>query len=343
MSSSPSLKERWRLVRGNNLPSRLRHLLLVLMHYQSSNSIAWCKRETLADELGIRVDSVSRQMRQLESLGIVRRKWESRGRQPIREYSIDFDQLAMNQRTLTDGSDSTLTVESICSLALGSECGAPSLTDGSGPVLRYGQDHPDPRVRHEVTNEVTNEEPRARASDDASGSNSVNDSDAPAKSAQQKKRRNSKATMPEMPVALAQSVDFRAAWDNWKRFRREIRKPLTATAVSNQFTLLESLGVSDAIRTINISINSGWTGLFPPRASNNGQSRGSTDNRAAEHVSAIFERLKQFPDDDDADLIRGDCPREIWDVVKQIGLSVLREDAPEAKARFLELAKGAAS
>lgn len=135
------LSERWDLVRGNNLPSTLRHLLLVLQHYQGAKSSVWCRRELLADELGIQADSISHKMKKLEQIGVIRRQWVPRNGRPVREYSIDFNELANHQRTLSAESD--------CTLSAQSECFASHPERLNRATLSAGAVHPEQALRHE--------------------------------------------------------------------------------------------------------------------------------------------------------------------------------------------------
>lgn len=56
--------------------------------------------------------------------------------------------------------------------------------------------------------------------------------------------------------------EFKAAWSDWGKHRREIRHKLTPTSVSRQLAMLERLGVEAAIASIEVSIEKGWCGLF---------------------------------------------------------------------------------
>lgn len=96
--------DRWTLVRGADIPRRLRHLLLVLMHYQRENQTAWCKREALADELGVHVDKITQKLKELETFNLIERTWTTRNNHPSREYAIRFDVLASSTEgsTVTD-------------------------------------------------------------------------------------------------------------------------------------------------------------------------------------------------------------------------------------------------
>lgn len=63
------------------------------------------------------------------------------------------------------------------------------------------------------------------------------------------------------------STAFFTSWQEWCQFRREIKRPLTPTAVSRQLNFLKELTEAQALASIDQSIRSGWTGLFPPAKS----------------------------------------------------------------------------
>ncbi len=97
--------ERWDLVRHADIPRHLRHLLLILQHYQRDNDSVWCRRHALGDELGITDDVVSQSLKALEVLGVVSRVWTGRNGRPTREYAIQFCELRKRQRSLSESSD----------------------------------------------------------------------------------------------------------------------------------------------------------------------------------------------------------------------------------------------
>jgi hypothetical protein len=84
------------------------------------------------------------------------------------------------------------------------------------------------------------------------------------------------ATTAELPAVLATAV-FKAAWADWCQHRRELGKPLTATATRQQLTKLAALGPQRAVAAITHSIAQGWTGVYEPDAprTTNGKSRTS--------------------------------------------------------------------
>ena len=59
---------------------------------------------------------------------------------------------------------------------------------------------------------------------------------------------------------------FKAAWKEWETFRREILKTIMPTSRSRQFKFLASLGHDGAIKSIEQSVQNGWTGLFELKA-----------------------------------------------------------------------------
>lgn len=58
--------------------------------------------------------------------------------------------------------------------------------------------------------------------------------------------------------------DFRTTWTRWFQHRKEIRKPLTERSIRMQLKMLASLGTLTAIEQLNLSIMSGWAGVFKP-------------------------------------------------------------------------------
>lgn len=90
--------QKWRLVRGTNLKTEDRHVLLTLFLFQGDNAAAFCKQETLADEIGVDPRSVRRSLSRLNAAGIVRSEWAILNGVPMRTYAIDFQKLKTVQR-----------------------------------------------------------------------------------------------------------------------------------------------------------------------------------------------------------------------------------------------------
>lgn len=59
------------------------------------------------------------------------------------------------------------------------------------------------------------------------------------------------------------SEGFASAWVDWSNFRKEIKKPLTPTAIKMQTKFLAEMSEDHAIASIEQSIRAGWQGLFP--------------------------------------------------------------------------------
>ncbi|NCB47725.1 hypothetical protein EOM81_12010 [bacterium] len=66
----------------------------------------------------------------------------------------------------------------------------------------------------------------------------------------------------ELPDAL-NTPEFLAAWEEWQTYRKQKRQTLTPVSIKKQIEFLASIGVQDAVISINESIKNGYTGLFP--------------------------------------------------------------------------------
>lgn len=75
------------------------------------------------------------------------------------------------------------------------------------------------------------------------------------------------------------SEKFSESWGEWETYRAEIKKKLTPSTIKKQLNALSKLTETDAICTINLSIQNGWQGLFPERSS--GHSGAARGNRNA--------------------------------------------------------------
>lgn len=71
---------------------------------------------------------------------------------------------------------------------------------------------------------------------------------------------NEKASPISFPVCL-DTQEFRKSWDEWKQYRRERKKPMTATGEQKTLEALAKFGQEWAIERINKSISAGWQGL----------------------------------------------------------------------------------
>ena len=67
----------------------------------------------------------------------------------------------------------------------------------------------------------------------------------------------------EFPSSL-DTPEFRNAWTEWERHRRESRKPITPTSRKQQFSKLDALGPARAIAALQHSTACGYQGVFEP-------------------------------------------------------------------------------
>ncbi len=134
-------KQRWDLVRGTNIQPSLRLTLYAIHCIQGNGRTAYCKRETLAAEVGVDVDTLSNKLKALNLLGVVRSIWTKRNGRPSREHSVDYARLREMQRP-------TLAVSSEC------ESTPPNSPESTPPKLsvplpRNSRSHSPEFTRHE--------------------------------------------------------------------------------------------------------------------------------------------------------------------------------------------------
>jgi hypothetical protein len=67
-----------------------------------------------------------------------------------------------------------------------------------------------------------------------------------------------------IPASL-KTVEFEIAWDQWCKYRREIKHSITKSTAERQLSKLGRYPPAVAIAAIDESIEKGWTGLFPER------------------------------------------------------------------------------
>lgn len=65
-------------------------------------------------------------------------------------------------------------------------------------------------------------------------------------------------------VDLPFGEPFKKAWEDWVRYRQELRKPLKHTTIKAQLDMLASTTEAEAVNIIGTSIRNGWQGLFLP-------------------------------------------------------------------------------
>lgn len=67
-----------------------------------------------------------------------------------------------------------------------------------------------------------------------------------------------------IPASLKTS-DFEEAWDQWCRYRKEIKQSITKSTAERQLNKLGRYPPAVAIAAIDQSITNGWSGLFPDK------------------------------------------------------------------------------
>ena len=80
----------------------------------------------------------------------------------------------------------------------------------------------------------------------------------------------------ELPDKL-NTPEFLAAWEEWQLYRKQKRKTLTDVSIKKQIEFLASIGVQDAVISINESIKNGYTGLFPVKQAARNNNDGGFD------------------------------------------------------------------
>lgn len=79
-----------------------------------------------------------------------------------------------------------------------------------------------------------------------------------------KKEKESPTTFADMLPLHLQTPVFIAKWQEWERYRRTVRKPISHMAAVRQIKLLSALDELTAAATIDRSIQNDYQGLFPP-------------------------------------------------------------------------------
>jgi len=65
-----------------------------------------------------------------------------------------------------------------------------------------------------------------------------------------------------IPDRLA-TDDFLTAWEQWVKYRKEKKKPITEMTAGRQLLYLNTFTPENAIQILDNSITNGWVGLFP--------------------------------------------------------------------------------
>jgi len=154
-------------------------------------------------------------------------------------------------------------------------------------------------------------------------------------------RKNKKEHKKEQGVSFPEKLrtpEFSEAWQSWIQFRREIKKKLPPSTIAKQLTKLDAWGSSKAVRSIELSIENGWQGLFNPDQ-RSGKAIPAASSEAAEAWQAVLESLKRHSRFK-PELIMGDVGQRAWGSLKPIGLKKLDEssdfDRRELQKRFVQ-------
>ena len=68
---------------------------------------------------------------------------------------------------------------------------------------------------------------------------------------------------PPIPADL-QDSRFLESWEEWRQYRKEIKKPLTYSTAAKQLIQFRAWGIEKSIQAIETSIRNGWQGVFEP-------------------------------------------------------------------------------
>jgi hypothetical protein len=77
-----------------------------------------------------------------------------------------------------------------------------------------------------------------------------------------KEKKEGLSSVVAIPEVL-DTPDFLKVWEEWKAYRKELRKPVTPTTARRQLEHLAECGPAAAAAMILQSIEHGWQGLFP--------------------------------------------------------------------------------
>lgn len=94
----------------------------------------------------------------------------------------------------------------------------------------------------------------------------------PAPPKEKTKKTNTTVLAKESPLSFEQlipaslkTIEFEIAWDQWCKYRKEIKKTISKSTAERQLQTLGRYPPSIAVMAIDESIKNGWTGLFPEK------------------------------------------------------------------------------
>jgi hypothetical protein len=112
-----------------------------------------------------------------------------------------------------------------------------------------------------------------------------------------KKNNNNKSVSASPPVVLPQALDndrFRQTWDEFKRMRAEIKKPLRDTAERKQLEALAKHGLDTAIKMVEQSTANQWQGIFELKNGGNNGTGNRTNGTNTGGVTAAPGKYDKF-------------------------------------------------
>lgn len=223
----------WALAQSDLKDPTARHVLLCLANYANKEGRgAFPSASSLSEDTGLSVRTVKYKLDLLEKEGYIKR-----GNQAIAAAYIDRqDRRPIVYDMATDRG---------APAAPGCERGASEDASGCNPqqsdvqltTERGAPAAPNPSLNHHL---------------------SINNPNTYGASAPAKNRKTKFDPLAAKPGNVSDD-----AWAEWCQFRREIRKPLTATMCAQQARTLDGHHNPDAV--LRQSIGNGWTGIFPDK------------------------------------------------------------------------------
>ena len=77
--------------------------------------------------------------------------------------------------------------------------------------------------------------------------------------------KESQLSFEQLIPASLKTIEFEIAWDQWCKYRREIKQSITKSTAERQLNKLGRYPPAVAIAAIDQSITNGWSGLFPDK------------------------------------------------------------------------------
>ena len=98
----------------------------------------------------------------------------------------------------------------------------------------------------------------------------------------------------EIPGNL-QSDSFTKIWQEWETHRKQLGKSLTPITVTRQLKKLSKFGEAGAVRSLEASMENGWTGVFdpPPLGAPSGGARPRKETNAEKAIRAMKARKER--------------------------------------------------